>query len=164
MARNSHHHGHRDSAGRCLALARLLGSFRPAQRCSINKRRKRKKKMMPRQLKVNACLTFVLAVMFYLFFQISKHQPALSQVNAFAEDPYDAVGSFGTQFAVFTALLSLVRAFRPYQPNKALDGQKVHLVRAEYLTYLSVFVGLECSGILLGYAFLAKPLGLFRQE
>ncbi len=102
--------------------------------------------------------------MFYLFFQISKHQPALSQVNAFAEDPYDAVGSFGTQFAVFTALLSLVRAFRPYQPNKALDGQKVHLVRAEYLTCLSVFVGLECSGILLGYAFLAKPLGLFRQE
>jgi hypothetical protein len=28
----------------------------------------------------------------------------------------------------------------------------------------TVFVGLECSGILLGYAFLAKPLGLFRQE
>jgi len=97
---------------------------------------------MPRQLKVNACLTFVLAALFYLFFQISKHQPALSQVNAFAEDPYDAVGSFGTQFAVFTALLSLVRAFRPYQPNKALDGQKVHLVRAEYLTCLSVAVTL----------------------
>ena len=48
--------------------------------------------MMPKQYKVNACLTFVLAVLFYLFWQISKHQPALSQVNAFAEDPYDAVG------------------------------------------------------------------------
>jgi hypothetical protein len=98
--------------------------------------------MMSRQLKVNACLTVVLAALFYLFWQITKHQPALSQVNAFAEDPYDAVGSFGTQLAVFTALLSLVRAFRPYQLNKVLDGQKVHLVRAEYITCLSVAVTL----------------------
>jgi hypothetical protein len=48
---------------------------------------------MPRQLKVCAVLTFLLAVVFYLFFQISKHNLTLLQVNAFAEDPYDAVGS-----------------------------------------------------------------------
>ena len=101
--------------------------------------------MMPKQYKVNACLAFVLAALFYLFWQISKHQPALSQVNAFAEDPYDAVGSFGTQLAVFTALLSVVRAFRPYQPNKVLDSQKVHLVRAEYITCLSVAVTLAAD-------------------
>ena len=59
---------------------------------------------MPRPLKVSAFITFVLAVVFYLFFQISKHDLALSQVNVFAEDPYDAVGSFGVQFALFTAL------------------------------------------------------------
>ena len=101
--------------------------------------------MMPKQYKVNACLAFVLAALFYLFWQISKHQPALSQVNAFADDPYDAVGSFGTQLAVFTALLSVVRAFRPYQPNKVLDSQKVHLVRAEYITCLSVAVTLAAD-------------------
>src|SRR2546430_13044658 len=101
--------------------------------------------MMSRQLKANACLSVVLAVLFYLFWQISKHQPALSQVNAFAEDPYDAVGSFGTQLAVFTALLSVVRAFRPYRPGKVLDGQKVHLVRAEYITCLSVAVTLAAD-------------------
>jgi len=103
--------------------------------------------MMPKQYKVNACLTFVLAVLFYLFWQISKHQPALSQVNAFAEDPYDAVGSFGTQLAVFTALLSVVRAFRPYQPNKVLDAQKVYLVRAECITCLSVAVTLGADTV-----------------
>jgi hypothetical protein len=48
---------------------------------------------MSRQLKGIAFLAFVLAVLFYLFFQVSKHHPALSQVNAFAEDPYDAIGS-----------------------------------------------------------------------
>jgi hypothetical protein len=66
-------------------------------------------------------------VSFYLFFQTSKHNPALSSVNAFADDPYDAVGSFGVQFALFTALLSLVRAFRPYQSDEALDGQELLL-------------------------------------
>lgn len=97
---------------------------------------------MPGRLKVHACLTFLLAVLFYLFFQISKHNLALSQVNAFAEDPFDAVGSFGVLLALFTALLSLVRAFRPYQRDGVLDGQKALLVRGEVLTCLSVAVTL----------------------
>jgi hypothetical protein len=105
---------------------------------------------MPRQLKVNACLTLVLAVLFYLFWQISKHQPALLHVNAFADDPYDAVGSFGTQVALFTALLSVVRAFRPYQPVRALDGQQRLLARAEYFTCLSIAITLvtDCIAML----------------
>lgn len=100
---------------------------------------------MSRELKVNACLTVALAVLFYLFWQISKHQPALAQVNTFADDPYDAVGSFGTQLAVFTALLTVVRAFRPYQADKVLDDQQVHLVRAEYFTCLSIAVTLAAD-------------------
>jgi hypothetical protein len=91
---------------------------------------------------VNACLTLVLAVVFYLFWQICKQQPALAQVATFTEDPYDAVGSFGTQFAIFLALLSMIRAFRPYQPGKAGDGQQLLLARGAYLTCLSVAVTL----------------------
>lgn len=97
---------------------------------------------MPRSLKVYACLTVVLAVLFYLFFQISKHQPALSQVNAFANDPYDAIGSFGVQFALFIALLSLLRAFRPYQSKQALDSQELLLVRGAIFSCLSVMITL----------------------
>ena len=84
---------------------------------------------MPRQLKVNACLTLVLALVFYLLWELCKQQPALAHVATFTEDPYDAVGSFATQVAVFTALLSMVRAFRPYQPDRALDRQQVLLER-----------------------------------
>ena len=105
--------------------------------------------MMPGKLKVNACLTFVLAIVFYLFFQMSKHHPVLSQVNAFANDPYDAVGTAGTQFAVFTALLSLVRAFRPYQPNRAVDSQQLLLGRGAYMTCLSVTVTLGADSVAL---------------
>src|ERR1700686_4833929 len=97
---------------------------------------------MPKQYKVNACLTLALAVVFYLFWQICKQQPDLAHVATFTEDPYDAVGSFGTQFAVFTALLSVVRAFRPYQPNISVASQQLLLVRGAYLTCLSVAVTL----------------------
>ncbi|HEV2659641.1 MAG TPA: hypothetical protein VGU68_03530, partial [Ktedonobacteraceae bacterium] len=97
------------------------------------------------RLKVSALLTLVLAVLFYLFFQISKHQPALSQVNAFADDPYDSIGSFGVQFALFTALLSLLRAFRPYQAGSMLDHQEQLLLRGAYLSCLSVAVTLAAD-------------------
>lgn len=95
---------------------------------------------MSKQFKVSAFITLILAVLFYLFFQVSKHDPALSQVNAFADDPYDAIGSFGVQFALFAALLALVRAFRPYQSGHALDNQQLLFLRAEYLSCLSVLV------------------------
>jgi hypothetical protein len=97
------------------------------------------------RLKVSALLTFVLAILFYLFFQISKHQPALSQVNAFADDPYDSIGSFGVQFALFTALLSLLRAFRPYQEGRVLDSQERLLLRGTYLSCLSVAMTLAAD-------------------
>src|ERR1700680_4035325 len=98
--------------------------------------------MMPKQYKVNACLTLVLAVVFYLFWQICKQQPALAQVATFTEDPYDAVGSFGTQFAIFLVLLSMIRAFRPYQPGRVGYSQQLLFARGAYLTCLSVAVTL----------------------
>lgn len=97
---------------------------------------------MPVRLKVTALATCVLAVLFYLFFQISKQNAALEQVNVFADDPYDAVGSFGVQLALLAAFVALVRAFRPYQSIKVLDGQKWLLLRAEYVTCQAVAVTL----------------------
>jgi hypothetical protein len=102
---------------------------------------------MPKQSKVNACLALALAILLYLFFQVSKHQPALAQVNAFADDPYDAIGSFGVQFVAFTALLSFIRAFRPYQSVQASDAQKALFVRGAYITCISVGVVLGADVI-----------------
>ena len=102
---------------------------------------------MPRQLKVSACLTFALAVVFYLFFQLVKHHLDLPAVNAFAEDPYDSVGSAGIQLAMFPAILSFVRAFRPYQPKKDVGNQKALLMRGEYITCLSVAVTLVADAV-----------------
>ena len=67
-----------------------------------------------KSLKTLAVIVFFLTIFFWAFFDNSKNLPALAVINPFAEDPYDAVGSFGIQLSLFAALLSLLRAFRPY--------------------------------------------------
>ncbi len=102
---------------------------------------------MPRQLKISALTTFVLAFLFFLFFQNSKDIPELAQVNAFAEDPYDAVGSFAIQFALFAALLSFLRAFRLYKTGQVPENEQLLSMRAAYLSCLSIAVTLVADAV-----------------
>ena len=102
---------------------------------------------MPKRVKFQAIAAFVLALALYLFFDLSKHQSALAQVNAFAEDPHDAVGSFGVQFAFFTALLALIRAFRPYQMKTPGQIQLILLERCISLTWKAVAVVLVADTV-----------------
>jgi len=102
---------------------------------------------MPRSVKGSALLTFGLAILLFPFFEICKHAPALSLVNAFAEDPYDAVGSFGIQLAPFLSLLAVLRAFRPYPTEKTRDRQRVLFARAAYCSCFSVAVTLGADMI-----------------
>ena len=104
---------------------------------------------MPTQLKVSAWLGVGLAVLFYLFFQVSKQQPDLAQVNAFANDPYDAVGSFAVQFALFVAVVSLIRALRRYSSAVPMEPQRRLLARGLVLTFLTVAITLVADAIAL---------------
>ncbi len=83
---------------------------------------------------------FLLAILFYIFFDRSKHVPSLAEVNPYAVDPYDAVGSFGNQFALFTGLLSLVRVFRPYTGDETIANQELLVLRGEIMTVFSIAV------------------------
>jgi hypothetical protein len=58
-----------------------------------------------------AVLVLVLAAVFFLFFQLTKQIPALAAANASANDPYDAIGSFGVQAAAVFGLLAVGRCF-----------------------------------------------------
>jgi hypothetical protein len=97
----------------------------------------------------NAILTLALAGVFYFFFMFTKHDPAVSAVNSFAEDPFDAVGSFGIQAAAFLALLSLVRSF--WQFRAFPSGQRgMFEVRTQLAAILAVLVTI--AGDLVGMA------------
>jgi hypothetical protein len=73
-------------------------------------------------VKSTILLTCLLTVLFLTFFNASKHCPALAEISPFIEDPYDAVGSFGIQLAFLSALISLVRIFRPYPHSMASNN------------------------------------------
>ena len=102
---------------------------------------------MPPRFKINALLAFLLALLFYFFFMHTKHDAALSAVNAFAEDPYDAVGSFGIQAAFFCGVVCLIRAFRPQGSEGASLERKVFVMRAQMAAVLAVGVTLVSDAV-----------------
>jgi hypothetical protein len=99
------------------------------------------------KLKARALMVFGLSILFYIFFDFSKHASSLGAVNPFASDPYDAVGSFGIQLALLSALLTLIRAFRPYPRMEAEPGQILLTSRAGTIVLLSVTVTLSADAI-----------------
>lgn len=100
-----------------------------------------------RKIRTSALLVLILAILFYLFFDFTKHAPNLGAANPFSEDPYDAIGSFGIQLALFAALLTLVRAFRPYQQKDTPVMQTLLLRRGEAVALLTVAVTLISDAI-----------------
>lgn len=85
---------------------------------------------------------FLLALLFLVFFQITKQIPALAQVNPFGEDPYDAVGSFAIQVTLAAALLSFLRVLRPYRTRGITTIQYLLILRGNGLSVISVAVTL----------------------
>lgn len=83
-----------------------------------------KTSMVPKQLRRDALHMLILAFVFLVFFGGAKHTSAWAQMNPFADDPYDAIGSFAIQLAVLLALLSCIRAYRArkYVANAAEQG------------------------------------------
>lgn len=94
------------------------------------------------KLRLNAFSVLIVAICFCWFFEISKHDPLLSRVNAFAEDPFDAVGSFGVQAAAILSALSLLRALWRYPTGHASDAQQAVLTRTQMLSILAVGITL----------------------
>jgi hypothetical protein len=95
-----------------------------------------------RQFKTLSFVILLLTIFFFAFFDNSKHIPVLALVNPFADDPYDAVGSFGIQLSFLAALLSLIRAFRPYTVKEIPPSQQLLILRGETVALLSIFVTL----------------------
>ncbi len=88
-----------------------------------------------------------LAVLFFLFFDQSKHAPSLAAVNPFNVDPFDAVGSFGVLLALFVGMVTVVRAFRPYRGEEIPPGTLDLILRGALVVILCVAVTLAADAI-----------------
>lgn len=82
---------------------------------------------------VSLILTLSLAVFFGFYFQFTKHNPTISRILPFDEDPFDAVGSFGFLLAGFTSILAIYRFLK-----RESEKQK----KAEVVVVLSVLVSI----------------------
>ena len=78
------------------------------------------------------------ASMFYGFFEASKHVPSIAQVNPFADDPYDGIGSIAVELALFLGILSLLRAFRPYQSGAPSCEQQRLMAKGRMLGAMAI--------------------------
>jgi hypothetical protein len=56
-------------------------------------------------------LSFIAAILFLTFFQVSKHLSWLISAAHFVSDPYDAVWSFAIQVAVAVGVVNLIRLY-----------------------------------------------------
>jgi hypothetical protein len=119
------------------------------------------------KIKASTLMILGLSITFYLFFDFSKHAPALGAVNPFAEDPYDAVGSFGIQLTFVSVLLALIRTFRPYADGGMPPAQLLLVLRAKTVALLSILmtlvadiIGLVRSLFVYGVFPAAIPLAL----
>jgi hypothetical protein len=97
-----------------------------------------------RQAKFATLAAVVLVVLFWIFFNASKHISALAQVNVFNEDPYDAVGSFGIQLAILAAVLSFVRILRPY-PKGITPENLLLILRGDAVTLTAILVTMAAN-------------------
>jgi hypothetical protein len=93
---------------------------------------------MPGAFKLHTLAIVVLAILFAFFFFTSKHDPSFGNINPSSEDPYDAIGSVGIQLALLTALLSVLRVFRPYPNNQAQESAKQLVIRLWSVCLLSI--------------------------
>jgi hypothetical protein len=97
---------------------------------------------MPKSFRSSVIIVLALSIAFTVFFFAIKHVAPLARVNPFAEDPFDAVGGFGVQLALFTALLGILRVFVPHMAKEISASQKVFIIRGCTVSVQSVAVTL----------------------
>ncbi len=91
-------------------------------------------------LRLASVVALLLTAIFIIVFDRGKHDVALARVNPFAEDPYDAVGSFGVQLGFACSILAVVRAFRTDLKTESLYNRYTYTLRAMAVSQLAIIV------------------------
>jgi hypothetical protein len=103
----------------------------------------------------------VLAVLFALFFQVSKGGP-FRDSNPFGVDPYDAVGSFAFQGALLLGVLTYARALRLCaDPSQAFKVRYIRRGSGLVLLAIAITLAVDLLAVVLQtYPILGWEIGL----
>ena len=86
---------------------------------------------MDLKFRFNSLAALTLTVLYNEFFSFTKHDPAVSAIMPFGDDPYDSVASVALIVSILLTVLALIRAFRPYGQGGAPALSKLFLGRAQ---------------------------------
>lgn len=94
-----------------------------------------------------AVFTTLTSLVFWVFFSWSKTQP-IAEVNPFAVDPYDAIGSFAFQLAIVLSILSLARSFQQRKNTNSLHRLSF-ILRGIGIALFAIVITIAGDGIAL---------------
>jgi len=92
-----------------------------------------------------AIFTTITSFVFWAFFAWSKNQ-SISELNPFAVDPYDAIGSFAFQLAIALSILSLARSFQQIKDANSLH-RLPFILRGIGIALFAIFITIVGDGI-----------------
>lgn len=101
---------------------------------------------MQTRSKLNAFAALALAATFYWFFMFNKHDARVASIVAFADDPYDAGGSYCLIVSLLLAVISLTRAFRRYPSGVSEIGSNL-LARTQAAVATGILITLLIDSI-----------------
>jgi hypothetical protein len=110
-------------------------------------------KIIKRIHRVSA-LVLLTAILFYLFFQVNKGSPWV-EVNPFANDPYDAVGSIAFQVVLLISILSYARVIR--WRNDPAQATKARLILHGNMLVLAAIFATLCADLI---AVFVQPIAI----
>jgi hypothetical protein len=89
----------------------------------------------------------MLVFIFWVFFDRAKHDPVLSRICPFLEDPFDAVGSFAVQLAFFSAASSVIRAFARRTQRGVSEESAMLITRGWVVAASSIIAAMAADAI-----------------
>ena len=87
-----------------------------------------------------AAIVFTIA--FYFFFMTTKHDPVLSRIMPFGNDPYDLIGSFGVIISGFLSIFAIVRTVLLVRKSTPTKGQIIFLARTQVAVPVAALITL----------------------
>ena len=87
-----------------------------------------------------AAIVFTIA--FYFFFMTTKHDPVLSRIMPFGNDPYDSIGSFGVIISGFLSIFAIVRTILLVRKSTPTKGQIIFLARTQLAVPVAAIITL----------------------
>lgn len=117
---------------------------------------------MPRRVKLNLVAVAAATGLLWVFFNLTKHLPPISDMAPFLDDPFDAVGSFAVVASLLLLALAAFRTLRRYPAGRPDASDHIYAASSQLCLPVMIGVTLAADGVAMARdpgAWLGQPAG-----